>query len=104
MHADGKKGNPYQLQCVLKNETLYTCKAIAGAQNSDRGRYLTWHADHLPLLMATTHLSRVYQNSALGRLLDPEVLMNPEALDQFPTEQRHHYFACRIEGVMVDLN
>lgn len=38
------------------------------------------------------------------RLLEPEVMTTPEAFDQFPTEQRHHYFIRRTKEEMVGLD
>ncbi len=73
-------------------------------QNGERGWHLPWHAHHLLLLTATPHMGKEYPYYALWRLLEPEVLTTPEAFDQFPTEQRHHYFIRRTKEEMVRLD
>jgi len=49
-------------------------------------------------------MGKNYPYYALWRLLEPEVLSTPEALDLFPTEQRHHYFIRRTKEEMVRLD
>jgi len=89
---------------IRKTGRYKLAEAISGAQNGDRGWYLSWHAHHLLLLTATPHMGKEYPYYALWRLLEPEVLTTPEAFDQFPIEQRHHYFIRRTKEEMVRLD
>jgi superfamily II DNA or RNA helicase len=89
---------------IRKTGRYKLAEAISGAQNGDRGWHLPWRAHHLLLLTATPHMGKEYPYYALWRLLEPEVLTTPEAFDQFPTEQRHHYFIRRTKEEMVRLD
>lgn len=90
--------------CIRKTGRYKLAEAVSCAQNSERGWHLPWHAHHLLLLTATPHMGKEYPYYALWRLLEPEVLTTPEAFDQFPTEQRRHYFICRTKEEMVRLD
>ena len=79
-------------------------EALAGAQNGEHGWHLPWHTHHLLLLTATPHMGKEYPYFALWRLLEPEVLTTPEAFDQFPIEQRGHFFIRRTKEEMVRLD
>jgi superfamily II DNA or RNA helicase/DNA-binding XRE family transcriptional regulator len=89
---------------IRKTGRYKLAEAVSCAQNSERGWHLSWHAHHLLLLTATPHMGKEYPYYALWRLLEPEVLTTPEAFDQFPTEQRRHYFIRRTKEEMVRLD
>ena len=89
---------------IRKTGRYKLAEAIAGAQNGERGWHLPWHAHHLLLLTATPHMGKDFPYYALWRLLEPEVLTTPDAFDQFPVEQRRHYFIRRTKEEMVRLD
>jgi superfamily II DNA or RNA helicase len=89
---------------IRKTGRYKLAEAIAGAPDVERSWHLPWHAHHLLLLTATPHMGKEYSYYALWRLLDPEVLANPEAFGQFPSEQRAHYFIRRTKEEMVRLD
>lgn len=89
---------------IRKTGRYKLAEAIAGVQCGDRGWQLPWHAHHLLLLTATPHMGKEYPYYALWRLLEPEVLTTPEAFNQFPVQQRQHYFIRRTKEEMVRLD
>ncbi len=89
---------------IRKTGRYKLAEAFACAQNGERGWQLPWHALHLLLLTATPHMGKEYPYYALWRLLEPEVLTTPEAFEQFPAEQRRHYFIRRTKEEMVRLD
>ena len=89
---------------IRKTGRYKLAEAIACTQNVERGWHLPWHAHHLLLLTATPHMGKEYPYYALWHLLEPEVLTTPEAFEQFPTEQRRHYFIRRTKEEMVRLD
>ncbi len=89
---------------VRKTVRYKLAEALAGARNGEPEWNLPWHAHHLLLLTATPHMGKDYPYFALWRLLEPEVLTTPEAFDQFPTEQRRHFFIRRTKEEMVGLD
>jgi SNF2 family DNA or RNA helicase len=89
---------------IRKTGRYKLAEVVAGAQNGEHGWHLPWHAHHLLLLTATPHMGKEYPYYALWRLLEPEVLTTPEAFDQFPAEQRRHYFIRRTKEEMVGLD
>lgn len=89
---------------IRKTSRYKLAEAIAGARDGDRGWHLPWHAHHLLLLTATPHMGKDFPYYSLWRLLEPEVLTTPDAFEQFPTEQRHHYFIRRTKEEMVRLD
>ncbi len=89
---------------IRKTGRYQLAEALAGASNGAHGWHLPWHAHHLLLLTATPHMGKEYPYFALWRLLEPEVLTTPEAFDQFPSEQRRHFFIRRTKEEMVRLD
>jgi superfamily II DNA or RNA helicase/DNA-binding XRE family transcriptional regulator len=89
---------------IRKTGRYKLAEAIAGVQNGDRGWHLPWHAHHLLLLTATPHMGKEFPYYALWRLLEPEVLTTPEAFNEFPIQQRQHYFIRRTKEEMVRLD
>lgn len=89
---------------IRRTERYRLAEAISGVQGGSPGWTLPWHAHHLLLLTATPHMGKEYPYYALWRLLEPEVLTTPEALSEFPPEQRHHYFIRRTKEEMVRLD
>ena len=95
------RGSDYRIR---KTGRYKLAETVAGVQISDRGWHLPWHAHHLLLLTATPHMGKDYPYYALWRLLEPEVLTTPEAFDQFPADQRRHYFIRRTKEEMIRLD
>lgn len=89
---------------IRKTGRYKLAEALAGAQNGEHGWHLPWHAHHLLLLTATPHMGKDYPYFALWRLLEPEVLTTPEAFNEFPTEQRCHFFIRRTKEEMLRLD
>ncbi|MAT38665.1 MAG: hypothetical protein CL946_03575, partial [Ectothiorhodospiraceae bacterium] len=93
-------GNDFRIRKTGRYELA---EAIAGAQKGEQDRHLPWNAHHLLLLTATPHMGKDYPYYALWRLLEPEVLSTPDAFEQFPVDQRRHFFIRRTKEEMVRL-
>ena len=89
---------------VRKTERYKLAEAITGGGGADYAWRMPWAAHHVLLLTATPHQGKEYPFYALWRLLEPEVLSTPEALDEYPPERRQNHFLRRTKEEMVDLN
>ena len=89
---------------VRKTERYKLAEAIAGVGGVAHAWRMPWAAHHILLLTATPHQGKEYPFYALWRLLEPEVLSTPEALDEYPPERRQDHFLRRTKEEMVYLN
>ena len=89
---------------VRKTERYKLAEALAGGGGAEHAWEMPWAAHHVLLLTATPHQGKEYPFYALWRLLEPEVLSTPEALDEYPSERRQNHFLRRTKEEMVDLN
>ena len=89
---------------VRKTERYKLAEAIAGVGGVAHAWRMPWAAHHILLLTATPHQGKDYPFYALWRLLEPEVLSTPEALDEYPPERRQDHFLRRTKEEMVYLN
>ena len=95
------RGNDFR---VRKTARYCLAEAIAGVHISKPEWHLPWHAHHLLLLTATPHMGKDYPYYALWRLLEPEIFTTIEAFEQYPLDQRRHFFVRRTKEEMVKLN
>ena len=56
------------------------------------------------LLTATPHMGKPYPYFALWRLLEPDAISTPEALEAFPKDRRARHFIRRTKEEMVKLD
>jgi len=89
---------------VTRTDRYKLAEALAGVGGLDPSWTLPWAAHHLLLLTATPHQGKDYPYYALWRLLEPEVLSTPDALDEYPAERRAAHFIRRTKEEMVHLN
>ena len=89
---------------VRKTERYKLAEAIAGVGGVTHAWRMPWAAHHILLLTATPHQGKDYPFYALWRLLEPEVLSTPEALEEYPPERRQDHFLRRTKEEMVYLN
>lgn len=89
---------------VTRTDRYRLAEALAGVGGLDPEWTLPWAAHHLLLLTATPHQGKEYPYYALWRLLEPEVLSTPDALDEYPAERRCAHFIRRTKEEMVHLN
>jgi SNF2 family DNA or RNA helicase len=88
---------------IRKTNRYSLAEALAGVEIRDAGWGLPWRAHHLMLLTATPHMGKDYPYFALWRLLEPDILSTPEALAEFPNEERRKRFIRRTKEEMVTL-
>ena len=89
---------------VRKTARFRLAEAIAGVHSGDDEWTLPWRAHHLLLLTATPHMGKDYPYYALWSLLEPEVLTTYDIFEQFPPDQRKHYFIRRTKEEMLRLD
>lgn len=89
---------------VRKTDRYCLAEALAGVRSQNEHFRLSWSAHHLLLLTATPHMGKDYPYYALWRLLEPEMLATPDALDEYPPEQRQAHFIRRTKEEMVYLD
>lgn len=88
---------------MRKTDRYRLGEAIAGANTHDMRWQLPWHTTHLILLTATPHMGKDYPYYCLWRLLEPDIFATPEALGEFPEEEKHRHFIRRTKEEMVTL-
>jgi superfamily II DNA or RNA helicase len=86
---------------VRKTDRYRLAEALAGVMGLDERWSLPWCANHLLLLTATPHMGKDTPYYYLWRLLEPTILLNKEAFDQYPNEQRKEHFIRRTKEEMV---
>lgn len=89
---------------VRKTARYKLGEALAGILPEDPEWDLGWAPQSLMLLTATPHMGKSYPYFALWRLLDPDAISTPEALQAFPPERRLRHFIRRTKEEMVKLD
>ncbi len=89
---------------IRKTDRYQVAEALAGVQPRDHGWELAWSARHLLLLTATPHMGKAYPYFALWRLLEPEIISTPAALDALGAHWREAHFLRRTKEEMVYLD
>lgn len=89
---------------VRKTDRYKLAEAMAGVRGIEDAWRLPWASHHLLLLTATPHQGKEYPYYGLWRLLQPDVLSTPEALSEFPLDQRKKHFIRRTKEEMVYLS
>jgi len=89
---------------IRRTDRYALAEALAGVQDRDNRKPLTWNTPHLLLLTATPHMGKDYPYYALWRLLEPEILSTEEAFEIFPRERRADHFLRRTKEEMVHLD
>lgn len=89
---------------IRKTDRYKLAEALAGVSGIEEAWRLPWSSHHLLLLTATPHQGKEYPYYGLWRLLQPDVLSTPEALAEFPAEQRQRHFIRRTKEEMVYLS
>lgn len=79
-------------------------EALAGVPNVSSQWRLPWSAHHLLLLTATPHMGKDFPYYALWRLLEPEVISTPQALQELPSDEKKRHFIRRTKEEMVRLS
>jgi superfamily II DNA or RNA helicase/DNA-binding XRE family transcriptional regulator len=95
------RGNDFR---VRKTDRYRLAECLAGVRSLDPAWRLPWVPHHLLLLTATPHQGKDYPYYGLWRLLEPDVLSTPEALDQYPPSLRQARFIRRTKEEMVHLS
>ena len=95
--------NPIDMT-VDKKQRYRLAEALAGIVSDDPDFDLGWAPQSLMLLTATPHMGKSYPYFALWRLLEPDAISTPEALDSFPPERRARHFIRRTKEEMVKLD
>ena len=89
---------------VRKTDRYRIAEAIAGVRPRDAGWDLDWSAQNLLLLTATPHMGKQYPYFALWRLLEPEIISTPHALESVTPPWRDAHFLRRTKEEMVHLD
>jgi hypothetical protein len=89
---------------VRKTARYRLAEAMAGIVSDDPDFDLGWAPQSLMLLTATPHMGKPYPYFALWRLLEPDAISTPEALEAFPADRRARYFIRRTKEEMVKLD
>jgi len=89
---------------VRKTDRYRIAEALAGIRPRDPGWDLEWSAQHLLLLTATPHMGKEYPYFALWRLLEPEIISTPSALESLTPLWRESHFIRRTKEEMVYLD
>ncbi len=89
---------------IRRTDRYRLAEALAGVRGLDPAWRLPWSSHHLLLLTATPHQGKEYPYYGLWRLLEPDVLSTPEALDHFPPARRRDHFIRRTKEEMVFLS
>lgn len=95
--------NPIDMT-VERTQRYRVAEALAGVVTDDPEYDLGWAPQSLMLLTATPHMGKPYPYFALWRLLEPDAISTPEALDAFPAERRARHFMRRTKEEMVKLD
>jgi superfamily II DNA or RNA helicase len=89
---------------VRKTARYRMAEALAGIVSDDSEFDLGWAPQSLMMLTATPHMGKPYPYFALWRLLEPDAISTPEALDAFPADRRTRHFIRRTKEEMVKLD
>ena len=89
---------------IRKTDRYRLAEAIAGVRPREGGWEIDWCARHLLLLTATPHMGKPYPYFALWRLLEPEIISTPTALDSMTPSWRNAHFIRRMKEEMVHLD
>jgi SNF2 family DNA or RNA helicase len=89
---------------VRKTDRYRIAEALAGVRPRDPGWDLEWSAQNLLLLTATPHMGKEYPYFALWRLLEPEIISTPSALESLTPMWRESHFIRRTKEEMVYLD
>ncbi|MGA2546704.1 MAG: helicase-related protein [Rectinemataceae bacterium] len=89
---------------VRKTDRYRIAESLAGVRPRDPGWDLEWSAQHLLLLTATPHMGKEYPYFALWRLLEPEIISTPSALESLTPLWRKSHFIRRTKEEMVYLD
>jgi len=89
---------------IRKTDRYRVAEALAGVVPRDPGWELSWSARHFLLLTATPHMGKAYPYFALWRLLEPEIISTPAALESLAPHWREAHFIRRTKEEMVYLD
>lgn len=89
---------------VRKTDRYKLAEVLAGIVPDDPEWDLGWAPQSIMLLTATPHMGKAYPYFALWRLLDPDAISTPEALQSFPADRRARHFIRRTKEEMVKLD
>jgi SNF2 family DNA or RNA helicase len=87
-----------------KTQRYKLAEALAGVPHVLPQWKLTWATHHLLLLTATPHMGKDFSYYALWRLLEPEMISTPQALQEIPSDQKKRHFIRRSKEEMVKLS
>ena len=89
---------------VRKTDRYRLAEVLAGIVPDDPEWDLGWAPQSIMLLTATPHMGKAYPYFALWRLLDPDAISTPEALQAFPSDRKARHFIRRTKEEMVKLD
>ena len=84
-----------------KTARYRVAEALAGIVSDNSEFDLGWAPQSLMLLTATPHMGKPYPSFALWRLLEPDAISTPEALEAFPKDRRARHFIRRTKEEMA---